>query len=54
MWLVDGHDARERLGQLDHDPVPVPEHRRMRDLAELVGEGGVELRDVVAEGVDPE
>ena len=33
--VVDRHDAGQRLGELDHDPVAVAEHRRVRALGEL-------------------
>ena len=52
--VVDRHDARQRLGQLDHDAVAVAEHRGVRAAVELVAEGVVELGDAVAERVDPQ
>ena len=33
--VVDGHDARQRLGQLDDDAVAVAEHGRVRAAVEL-------------------
>ena len=52
--IVHRHDRREGLGQLDHHGVAVAEHRRVRHLARLRGQGGVELGDAVAQGVHPE
>src|SRR5207248_3361512 len=52
--LVDGNDAGEGLGQLDHGPVAVPQHRRVGHPAQLVDQGGVQLGYPVAEGRDPE
>ena len=52
--IVDRHHGGERLGQLDHDGVAVAQHGRVGDLAGLGGEGGIELGDAVAEGVDPQ
>ena len=49
-----GHDAGERLGELDDDPVAVAEHRRVRAAVELVAERVVELGDAVTERVDPQ
>ena len=52
--VVDGHDPRQRLGQLDHDDVAVAEHGGVRAAVELLADGVVELGDAVAEGVDPQ
>ncbi len=52
--LVDGDAARERLGELDHDPIAVAEHRRVRATVELLAEGGIELRNAMPDRVHPE
>ena len=52
--IVDGHDAGQRLRQLDHDPVAVAEHRRVRAERELAHDRVVELGHVVAERRDPQ
>ena len=52
--VVDGHDPRQRLRQLDHDPVAVAEHRRVRAERELADDGVVELGHVVAERGHPQ
>ena len=52
--VVHRHDARQRLGQLDHDAVAVPEHGRVRAAVELVAQGVVELGDLVTERVHPQ
>ena len=52
--VVDRHHGGERLGQLHHHRVAVAQHGRVRDLAGLGGERGVELGHAVTEGVDPE
>ena len=49
-----GHPLGQRLGQLDHDPVAVAEHRRVGDLVELVADRLVELGHPVAERGDPQ
>ena len=54
MGVVDRHDRRQRLGQLDHDPVAVAQHGRVGDPVELVPQGLVELGHPVAEGVHPQ
>ena len=36
MGIVDGHDAGQRLGELDHRAVPVAEHRRVCAERELL------------------
>ena len=54
MRVVDGHDARERLGELDHDAVAVAEHGGVRAAVELRAQGVVELGHAVTEGVDPQ
>ena len=46
--VVDGHHARERLGQLDHGAVAVAEHRGVRAELELLAQRVVELGDAVA------
>ncbi len=52
--VVDGHDARQRLRELDHDPVAVAEHRRVRAQRELADDRVVELGHVMAERGDPQ
>ncbi len=52
--IVDGHDAGQRLRELDHDAVAVAEHRRVRAERELAHDRVVELGHVVPEGRDPE
>ena len=52
--LVHRNDAGERLRQLDHDAVPVAEHRGVRAELELLADRVVELGDAVAERVDPQ
>ena len=52
--VVDRHDARQRLGQLDDHDVAVAEHGGVRAALELGAHRVVELGHVVAERVDPE
>jgi hypothetical protein len=51
--VVDGHDARQGLGELDHRTVPVAEHRRMCAERQLLTDRIVELWDAMAQRVDP-
>ena len=52
--LVDRHDRREVLRELDDHAVAVAEHRRMGDAVDLLAQRRVELGVVVAEGRDPD
>ena len=54
MRVVDGHDARQCLGQLDDDAIAVAEHRRVGAECELSRHGVVQLGHVVSERRDPE
>jgi hypothetical protein len=51
---VDGHDPRQRLGELDRGAIAVTEHRGVGDAAELVAHRLVELGHAVAERGHPE
>jgi hypothetical protein len=51
---VDRHDRRQRLGQLDDDPVAVAQQRGVGDLVELVPHRLVELGHPVAQRRHPQ
>src|SRR5260370_19849990 len=54
MGAVDRHHLAQRLGQLDDDPVAVPQLGRVGHPVELVAHGVVELGHPVTQGGHPQ